>query len=288
MQFSVSVILIVASIQLFICNDIAAEKKKEIVPESTNLHYTGKYCTQCHEQSPVKGGKKFLKYGGDFKQLCSCHYSPSESYTHPVDIVPSADKKTRIPADLPLSSGKIECITCHDIFLQCQKRTMDKISLRGAPYPRRTDFCFKCHNKQNYMMLDVHDQLNPKKEIVVEKCLYCHVAKPDEKQQTFQDLKYISDFGTLCRRCHLVRGKHSGNFNHMVKPSAKGLAKMKRMETKFGIILPLDAAGKITCITCHNPHAKGVIPAQRASAKGADSKFRHRLPGKMCLECHQM
>jgi len=60
------------------------------------------------------------------------------------------------------------------------------------------------------------------------------------------------------------------------------------MEEKFGIILPLDADGKMTCVTCHNPHQKGVIPPERAAAKGADSKFRHRLPDKMCTECHQM
>ena len=288
----IALVMIIGQILIFeplFTKKVSAGKSSvptQAVSETTNLHYTGKYCAQCHEKTPVKGGNKKLKYGGDPKQLCRCH-SP-DSYVHPVDVRPSKDKMARMPAELPLQKGKISCVTCHDIFAQCQKRTIDKISLRGAPYPRRTDFCFKCHNKQNYMMLDVHKQLNAKKEIVVDKCLYCHDEKPDEKQATFKDLKYISDFETLCRRCHLVRGNHSGNFNHMIKPSAKGLAKMKQMEKKFGIILPLDTDGKMTCITCHNPHDKGVIPAQRASAGGAGSKFRHRLPGKLCIECHQM
>ncbi len=74
----------------------------------------------------------------------------------------------------------------------------------------------------------------------------------------------------------------------MVKPSAKGLKKMEAMKEKYGLILPLDEKGKMTCITCHNPHEKGIIPLEKASAKGADSIFRHRLPEKFCVECHQM
>lgn len=259
----------------------------QLLPESTNLHYTGKYCGQCHEGVPVAGGNKRLKYGGDLNQLCRCHTRSNRNYIHPVGIRPSREKRARMPADFPLSNGKLSCATCHDIYAQCQKSSLRKSSLRGAPYPRRTDFCFKCHNKQNYRILDVHKQLNRKKQLVAGKCLYCHMQTPDAKRATFKDLKFVSDLGTLCRRCHLVRGNHSGNFNHLIKPSAKGLAKMKRMEKKFDIILPLDAHGKMTCVTCHNPHEKGVIAPQSPAAKGADSKFRHRLPGRMCIECHQ-
>ena len=258
-----------------------------VTPE-TNLHFTGKFCAVCHEKTPVKGGRNFLKYGGDFKQLCRCHNSSSESYIHPVDIKPSVDKMTRMPPDFPLQHGKMACITCHDIFAQCQKSSMNKVTLRGAPYQRRTDFCFKCHDKRNYMMLNAHDQLNEKREIIVERCLFCHVEKPNEKSAAVENLKFIGGLEMLCQRCHLIRGNHSGNFNHMVKPSPKGLAIMKKIEKKFGIILPLDADGKMTCITCHNPHERGVISPGRAAARGADSKFRHRLPGKMCVECHMM
>ena len=130
--------------------------------------------------------------------------------------------------------------------------------------------------------------INENGEVLTESCLYCHAETPDVQKESFKDIKLIGKLAVICQRCHVIAGNHSGNFNHLVKPSAKGLAKMKHMEAKFGIILPLDEDGKMTCITCHNPHQRGVIPAERAGAKGADSKFKHRLPGKLCIECHQM
>jgi hypothetical protein len=254
---------------------------------SFNLHYTGMYCRECHEKIPEAGGNAFLKFGGDFTKLCKCHYNSPGDYIHPVDIEPS-EKKAIIPKDFPLKNGKISCATCHDLYLQCQKSTIKKTSLRGAPFGKRTDFCFKCHNKRDYVMLDAHKQLDDKNKIVQEICLYCHAEMPDEKHASYQEVKLIGSLEVICQRCHAIKGKHSGNFNHLIKPSEKGLARMKEMEKKFDIILPLDENGKMTCITCHNPHQKGVIPAERAGAKGADSKFRHRLPGKLCIECHQM
>ena len=137
-------------------------------------------------------------------------------------------------------------------------------------------------------MLDIHIQLNAKGEIIVDKCLYCHSDKPDENRARYKDVKFIGDLEMLCQRCHQIRGNHAGNFNHLVKPSAKALARMQAMEKKFGIILPLDENGQLTCITCHNPHGKGVIRAESPAARGAGSKYRQRLPGRLCIECHQI
>jgi len=282
--------------QILVSDILLAKQEKEdksspasgSLANDFNLHYTGKYCQECHEKTPVEGGNTFLKYNGDFSKLCRCHGNAPGDYLHPVEIEPSEDKKASIPADLPLRDGKISCSTCHDLYLQCQKSPIKKTSLRGAPFGKRTNFCFKCHNKRDYMMLDPHKQLDDKDKIVAKICLYCHAEKPDEKNASYQEVKLIGSLEVICQRCHAISGNHSGNFNHMVKPSAKGLEKMKQMEKKFNIILPLDENGKMTCITCHNPHQKGVIPTERAGAKGADSKFRHRLPGKLCIECHQM
>ena len=256
--------------------------------EKEEYHYTGKYCTDCHEQIPQRGGNKYLKDAGDYNLLCKCHLKTPDSYIHPVDIKPSKEKEERFPTGFPLEEGKVSCLTCHDIYKQCQKRRVDKFSLRGAPYAKRTDFCFKCHYEKSYGKLDPHTQLAENGDIKPKVCLYCHTEKPDEIRALYEDVRFYGDLAMLCQRCHMIRGNHSGNFNHMVKPSPKLLANMKSMEERFGIILPLDADGKMTCVTCHNPHQKGVIPPDRAAAKGADSKFRHRLPDRMCVECHQM
>ena len=258
----------------------------EEVTTSAEYHYTGKYCTDCHYQIPQEGGDKFLKFGGDYNILCKCH--APENYVHPVGIELSQEKKIKIPAELPLENGKITCLTCHDIYWQCQKRRVDKNSLRGRPFRKRSDFCYKCHDKAGYRMLDIHSQLNARGKIIVDKCLYCHTDMPDENRAHYEDLKFIGNLEMICQRCHNIRGSHAGNFNHLVKPSAAALARMQAMEKKFDIILPLDKNGQLTCITCHNPHDKDVIRAGSPAAKGAGSKYRQRLPGRLCIECHQI
>jgi hypothetical protein len=262
--------------------EIAAQE----TTKAEQYHYTGKYCSDCHESIPQEGGPQFLKYNGDFNILCKCH--APVSYVHPVDIEPSRQFKAKIPAELPLQKGKITCLTCHDIYWQCRQRRVDKNSLRGRPFPRKSDFCYQCHDKASYKMLDIHSQLNAAGEIMVETCLYCHTAKPDENRARYENVEFIGNLEMMCQRCHQIRGNHAGNFNHLVKPSAQALARMQTMEKKFGIILPLDKNGQLTCITCHNPHGKGVIRAESPAAKGAGSKHRQRLPGRLCIECHQL
>jgi len=258
----------------------------ELATKAAEYHYTGKYCTDCHDQIPQESGDKFLKFNGDFNILCKCHQP--ENYVHPVNIEPPQEKKIKIPAEFPLQKGKITCLTCHDIYWQCQKRRADQNSLRGRPFPKKSDFCYKCHNKAAYMKLDVHDQLDSKGKIIIEKCLFCHPDKPDESRERYKDVKFVGDLAMLCQRCHVIRGNHSGNFNHLVKPSAETLARMQAIEKEFGIILPLDENGQLTCSTCHNPHDKGVIRGESPAARGAGSKYRQRLPGgKLCVECHQ-
>lgn len=308
--------IILASLLLFSCQPVSLEKHelnttpppahKEVavpvdgsppstlkfendsVSPTTKIHYTGKYCNECHEKTPVVGGDRYLKFGGDYSQLCRCHTEEPAPFLHPFDVKPSAEKEKRMPADFPLENGQLTCDTCHNLYLQCQKRLFDMDSLRGAPYRSRTDFCFKCHEEKKYEGFDPHNQLTEAGEIIIEKCLYCHEEKPDEKHATFKEVKFIGDIEVLCRRCHLVAGNHSGNFDHMgIVPSEKRLNIMKGMEKKFNILLPLDNDGRMTCITCHNPHEKGVIPDRLPGAQGAGSKFRHRLPGKLCKECHE-
>jgi hypothetical protein len=50
---------------------------------------------------------------------------------------------------------------------------------------------------------------------------------------------------------------------------------------------------EISCMTCHNPHEAGVIPAGSPQARGAEGDLarnhRLRLPAEdICLACHAM
>ncbi len=288
--FLILVLILLPGVMLF-----AQEKIDKALPDDTNLHYTGEYCLECHEKIPEKGGDKLLKFNGDFTQLCRCHgYTPG-TYIHPVFVEPSPEKKSKIPNNFPLVNGMISCVTCHDMYMQCKKnpraKLLNKRFLRGAPYLSRTTMCFKCHDEMKYKMLDPHNQLTESGSIIVVKCLYCHKEKPDEKTETFEDIKLIGNLAVLCYRCHYKQSKqHPINAEHFVEPTEQIYEMMKESEKKFGIILPLNYDGRITCPTCHNPHERGVLPAGKASSKGASEKFRLRLSRKnvqICIACHK-
>ena len=160
--------------------------------------------------------------------------------------------------------------------------------IRNGGYKRQINFCLKCHNEAKYKRYNSHKQLNDNGDIVVLTCLYCHTEKPDEKTAGYKEVKLIGKLEMLCARCHYKASKRSLHDKHLRRPSAKVLESIKQMEAELSIILPLNDDGKITCVTCHNPHQKGVISTERTGAKGADEINRHRLSDNMCIKCHQM
>ncbi len=67
-----------------------------------------KDCTICHVSADVKKGSALLKKS--VAELCiECHNERKRPNEHAVDIVPSLPIK-----GLPLTDGKMTCITCHD------------------------------------------------------------------------------------------------------------------------------------------------------------------------------
>jgi hypothetical protein len=264
--------------------------QSKVVRQDTNVHYAGKYCEECHIQVPEKGVDTILKFGGDFKQLCRCHNYNAGNYIHPVYVKPSEEKKSRIPREFPLENGELTCSTCHDVYIQCQQSKSLPVNinfLRGAPYSNREEICFRCHDITRYKKNNPHKkQLNGNGEIIAEKCLYCHVEKPDEMTAIFEEVKYLGNLTLHCQRCHNIREKHPSGTDHFLKPPEKILKTMNKLEVRFGMIFPLDKDGKITCVTCHNPHDRGVIPADRRGSMGAGEKFKHRIPQLMCQACH--
>ncbi|MBI5050014.1 MAG: hypothetical protein HZC11_03850 [Nitrospirae bacterium] len=210
----------------------------------------------------------------------------------------------------------------HIIHKEAPKRLLKEASLRT------TDACPKCHAKNEDRIFDPHKQMNEKGKIIGEKCLYCHVEKPIDIQPTgrgwhivhkeapkrllkeapprktslcskchakdkkpAKEIKIIiENFTILCQGCHGRRynSAHPINADHIVKPSAKTLAMMKESEKQFGIIFPLNYEEDVTCITCHNPHEKGVIPVGMIGAEGAGEKYGYRLTltGQACRACH--
>ena len=160
------------------------------------------------------------------------------------------------------------------------------ITTDTKPYVPQKNVCSRCHKKNGYRIFDPHVQLNPSGSVMKEKCLYCHKSKPDVNMASFEDVELIDDLKFICQRCHGSFTKHPAGISHFVQPSKIIFRRMIDMQIAYNIILPLDYEGKLTCITCHNPHEKGVIPDYRASAKGAGNKYRHRLANILCQSCH--
>lgn len=267
----------------------------ETTVETTDVHYRDGFCLECHTAIPAQGQGAMLKSDRNFEKICWCHYKvPPGQCSHPVGASLAPLSQSKIPPEYPLEDAKLTCITCHDLQPQCRQGEAEKafskgkMLLRGGPFPKRTDPCFVCHDAEAYRRRNAHKQLDAFRTIDEEKCLYCHVEKPDEKRATAANVRFVGPMTALCQRCHVIAGTHSGNVAHVGrKPSTEALVRISRMEDRQAVVLPLDEEGKLTCITCHNPHQRGVIPPYRRAAKGADERYRHRVPGKLCTECHE-
>lgn len=263
---------------------------------NTNIHFNDRYCLECHRSLPKKdSGEAQLKYDGDFRRLCRCHYKQDRPiHAHPVDTAVPKRDDLKLPVTFPLKNEKISCLTCHDVFVQCRDSEEDRILLqgqmllRGLPYDHRLEFCFRCHDRSRYTQYNPHDQVNPQGKIIESRCLYCHSVVPDTRRATFEEVQLIGNFDELCTGCHYQTAKQPLHVRHLRRPSEPILARMKLMQAEYNIILPLDRNGRVTCVTCHNPHEKGLIPDQRAGARGAGAAHRHRLQDNMCIKCHPM
>jgi predicted CXXCH cytochrome family protein len=88
-------------------------------------------CDYCHVFSDKSPGAA-LK--APLSGLCiGCHSGRTAAGEHIVDIVPSMKVD-----ELPLSNGKMTCVTCHDPH---EKSVHPKL-LREKP----TEICFRCHH----------------------------------------------------------------------------------------------------------------------------------------------
>lgn len=263
--------------------------------EIIDPHFTGKDCDICHEGSPRPGDRNLgLKFGGDDIAMCnSCHQTEYlRGDLHPVAITPPQGDAVRVPPELPLYGGKITCRTCHDVFLQCQLQPAVKFEninfLRGAPYKKTVDLCFRCHNPEVYRKTNPHEQLDEEGNILKERCLYCHQSIPDPETATsIEAVTFKTETSTFCFACHGEEEKlHPAKANHVVAVPEEMLGAIASAEAKAGVSLPLFR-GEVFCGTCHNPHDRGIIKRE-AAAKVADEKLRLRLEAsyELCVACH--
>ena len=283
-----------------------------------NPHWTAGGCDECHDGQPGKGENNKFKEGGDFDKLCNkCHKTEwQRAGEHGVGIEVKENERIKMPpADFPLPNGKLSCITCHDLKLQCVVNA--SVKEKNSPFVRRAPFeynltfewaksemdiryrqnrygqCFYCHKQGTVLQWSPHkNQLDSKGEINEQMCLFCHFEVPDRNAVDIKDWKLKARLQDNCKSCHMgktryhpIRVTHYGN----TMPD-KIYNQIKSSERKIGLVIPMeaDAQGvlRINCCSCHNPHQRGVLQ-NVVTEKGADVNKKLRVEGfGVCLACH--
>ncbi|WP_367155578.1 hypothetical protein [Methylomonas sp. HYX-M1] len=170
------------------------------------------------------------------------------------------------PAAFELKDGKLSCQTCHGLE-KMDETPYDKIDkkaanfLRGGPYRPLEKFCYNCHDKESHQRPNVHLMLDESGDIKKEHCLYCHEKVHEQRDEPLarEQLKLRLPAEKLCFGCHL-KTPHLNALEHQgAKPKDNMKKHMDQAAREHGIILPLAADGRVTCVSCHSPHPEGVM-----------------------------
>ena len=189
---------------------------------------------------------------------------------HVVDV--EASINISIPDSFPTNKkGQIDCNTCHavkdikDIPLdEVDKNVKD--FFRGGAYSSLSDFCYQCHQKKGYKRENIHQLIDADGELKKQKCLFCHVETPDPKSDyQREDFKFRVPPQKLCIGCHL-KTPHINANTHLLEVNDEMLERIRKYEKKNQLSIPLDGK-RITCISCHTVHEKGVLDNQKLAAK---------------------
>jgi len=248
----------------------------------SSAHNAHSDCKSCHTVAKPEGETARFPSYTDPSDLCrACHNY--EANHHPVNLVPTIAIKSRFP----LFSGKIKCLTCHEMHGGPQHRGTPRL-LRGGPYTDLRTICFNCHTVEQYAHINPHimtedgeNRTSVNGKVV---CLYCHELEPEPSQDRANMVLFKADVSFLCLRCHTLMHTDYFEKHFQVTPSEEISKNISSPERQVRFSLPLVPRGRITCTTCHNPHQEGII-TYGPSAAGADSVHRLR-DGNVCIGCH--
>jgi hypothetical protein len=261
---------------------------RTFIRETTELNPHGGTagCLSCHPTKPLQGDTPEFLYGDKaMTKLClRCHTKVDH---HPFDRSSSKGTWKMDFLRWPLQDGRLTCITCHLPHGGLTRAEGGAgYSLRGEPYTRMNDFCRSCHEGKGWEKLNPHDQLTPSGEIIAKSCLFCHVRVPEVKKDgAFLPASEFNDTLTgTCTQCH--ENFPHPEVNHVVNPTTVMRDTIEAYSKKREVDLPLDFDGKVTCVTCHNPHSKGLLSGPKAVGADEAKKLRLATFNEICSPCH--
>jgi predicted CXXCH cytochrome family protein len=274
-------------------------------------------CQTCHAAhgSPYES---FLIDGAGNSALClDCHEDKNifgpQGTRRPMHVINVPPQKAKIPAELINQGaktgyqGSIICLTCHKVHYN---KTQEKFLLIMGN--EKSSLCLTCHVDKEYLVSSKHNLIksapgekNLQGKTAAEEgiCSPCHLP-----HKPARNLRGEEDFTTqLCLSCH-----STGNVGDKVMPQGYSHPLDvspfdKKAENPLvnptdaeegKLALPLfnrynvqDENGRLTCLTCHEPHG---LPAnstkELATKEGAGPKFnpllRENSPD-ICRQCHR-
>jgi hypothetical protein len=246
------------------------------IPGSESPHGAAEACNACHTPDETPTG-----FNVDPRSCLECHEAQAHrDLIHPTDF---AGNSAIAPSfqDAPLSpEGRATCLTCHG--KACNIRRDNRAMLRGGPWPRQNDFCFTCHQGQDYAAIYPHDQ-----HATTPLCWLCHHPQEQAEDFAFSAALELPQ-PDLCLKCHKDvqhEREHIGRIlgeSRLQPPPAETHADFIR---RTGISLPLAGDGSIQCSTCHDP---GPSCAANNEGRGLQPKLLRAPREQICYACHDL
>lgn len=247
-------------------------------------HGNRSLCYRCHPGRIREGEEVRLAGGRDVNRLCNgCHLQEGvRRAPHVVDVTSSEETWRMDYLGYPLGQGKLICTTCHDEVSHREKDPANPNFLRGGPYGDSERFCYRCHLEDRSRADNPHNQVDGFGRIREGSCRFCHKYVPDRKAPKALDREMVADVAVICSNCHQKRPHPDVDHLRTLREEMKN--RKAEYETRHKVSIPLAEDGTVTCSTCHNPHAKGVL--KREAGVGAGSKWRVPDFREVCAPCH--
>jgi predicted CXXCH cytochrome family protein len=205
----------------------------------------------------------------------NCHHF-DRGLTHPVDVTPSM----RVPDWLPLTAGRMTCITCHD--LETPLGTTAPARLRGDTTSGAAArmLCLACHDPQRGRPSDLHALATPAHlgsshdelrafgagrppDTESESCLACHdgALAPDVPVRTSRGAPSFA---------RLMGGQHPIGVEQRPRSTGDTLRRPEEIDPAIRLF-----DGRVGCGSCHSPYAEH-----------EDLLVMSNHRSRLCLQCH--